>query len=93
MKKMETEIKDKISLRTIYLKKLKNVSKNNYQKWNKIIFNKFNESHYFKQNNVFALYNSLPYEVETKEIIELLWKNPLIFKKTLDEIKKIINLA
>lgn len=72
---MEMEIKDKISLRTIYLKKLKNVSKNNYQKWNKIIFNKFNESHYFKQNNVFALYNSLPYEVETKEIIELLLKN------------------
>lgn len=70
-----TEIKDKTKLRNIYLKIIKNISKNNYQKWNKTIFQKFSESHYFKQNNVFAVYHALSYEVATKNIIELLWKN------------------
>lgn len=75
MKNTEMEIKNKKNLRKIYLKTLKNVSKSTYQKWNKIISQKFNDSHYFKQNNVFAVYHALPYEVATKEIIELLWKN------------------
>lgn len=75
MQKVKATIKDKVSLRKIYFKKITKISKNNYQKWNQIIFEKFNKSHYFKENNVFAVYNALPYEVATKKIIELLWKN------------------
>lgn len=69
------DIKDKMALRKFYCQLLHNNSKNNIQKWSKIIYNNFEKSHYFKQNNMFALYYSFPYEVATKEMIELLWNN------------------
>jgi len=75
MKNLSPTTTKKSELRKFYLKLLKETSKNQHQKWNQIIFKKFQSSHYFKQNQVFALYHSLHDEVDTKAIIELLWAN------------------
>ena len=70
MKTISPITKDKNSLRKLYLTLLKKVSKTNNEKWSKIILQTFFYSHYFKQNQVFALYHALPYEVQTKDLIE-----------------------
>lgn len=75
MKAISPITKDKNKLRKLYLTLLKKVSKTNNEKWSKIILQTFFYSHYFKQNQVFALYHALPHEVQTKDLIELLWNN------------------
>ncbi|WP_308150138.1 5-formyltetrahydrofolate cyclo-ligase [Spiroplasma sp. AdecLV25b] len=69
------EVTSKSALRKLYYQLLQNNSKNNIQNWSKIICKNFEQSHYFKQNHMFALYNALPYEMATKELIELLWSH------------------
>lgn len=62
----------KQQIRNKYLLKLKNLTPNEKNAWDKMIFNNFINSNYFKENHVFAIYWSLPHEVNTHEIIKFL---------------------
>ncbi|MGL5268485.1 MAG: 5-formyltetrahydrofolate cyclo-ligase [Spiroplasma sp.] len=70
---MSKEIKQK--LRNKYLKILKDISFEQREQWNESIFQQFSSSSYFQDYHVFALYYSLPYEVDTIKIIEFLLEN------------------
>lgn len=69
---MNKDIKQQ--LRTKYLQILKNINFNEKKQWDKEIFQQFINSKYFTNNQVFALYYSLPYEVNTIRIITTLLK-------------------
>lgn len=67
--------KIKVELRKKYLKILKELNSEQKKQWDDIIFQKFINSSYFKKYNVFGIYFSLSYEVDTVRIIEFLLAN------------------
>jgi len=62
----------KQQLRNKYLQILKNISANDKRQWDEEIYQQFINSKYFANNQVFALYYSLSYEVNTIKIITAL---------------------
>lgn len=69
---MANEIKKE--LRKEYLQILKNISQTEKTQWDENIFQQFTTSEYLQQYQTFALYFSLPYEVDTIRIINFLLK-------------------
>lgn len=65
----------KKELRAKYLKTLKNINPIKKKQWDENIFQQFIASTYFQQCDVFGLYFSLPYEVDTVKIIKILLEN------------------
>ncbi len=64
----------KQQLRNKYLQILKDINANDKRQWDEEIYQEFINSKYFTNNQVFALYYSLPYEVNTIKIITTLLK-------------------
>lgn len=62
----------KQQLRNKYLQILKSINANDKKQWDEEIYQQFINSKYFTNNQVFALYYSLPYEVNTIKIITTL---------------------
>lgn len=62
----------KKELRNKYLKALKNIDSKQKKEWDESIFQQFINSKYFKNYQVFALYVSFSYEVDTFKIIKYL---------------------
>lgn len=62
----------KQQLRSKYLQILKAIKPNDKKQWDQEIYQQFINSKYFTNNQVFALYYSLPYEVNTIKIITAL---------------------
>lgn len=67
---MNKDIKQQLRIK--YLQILKNINSNDRKQWDEEIYQQFINSKYFTNNQVFALYYSLPYEVKTIKIITTL---------------------
>ncbi|MDQ7983198.1 MAG: 5-formyltetrahydrofolate cyclo-ligase [Spiroplasma sp.] len=67
---MSQDIKQQ--LRKKYLQILKNITPGQKKQWDEAIYQTFINSKYFANNQIFALYYSLPYEVNTTKIITAL---------------------